>query len=344
VFAKQGLNDAWVKLSDWGGQLQVSGSRIALLSGGELWAKDGINGTWFKLGTGVEEFHHGGPKRDAAPFGPRIIGRTGSGTSATISWDVPLSDGGSPINGYVVTAAPGGSTVTVGAASRSASMGGLSPGATYSFSVRARNMVGLSAPAVVSVQGTKLTLAASSPVTYGSSTTVSGNLKTSAGVALPGRVVRVLAKPYGSASYSTVGTVTTNASGGYSVRLTPSKSTSYYASYAGGPSLMGRTSAVAAVSVRQSVSVALNDATATRAQTVYFSGVVAPNGSGHRIYLQRYANGAWSNVKSMTLHSTSRYRFAWKPTNSADYTFRVYRPARSGYAAGYSAGKRLTVA
>ena len=45
----------------------------------------------------------------------------------------------------------------------------------------------------------------------------------------------------------------------------------------------------------------------------------------------------------MKLYSTSSYNFAWKPTNTNDYSFRVHIPARTGYLAGYSPNRELVV-
>jgi hypothetical protein len=55
--AKAGLGDAWTTLGDLGGdQLQVAGTRIVASSGGTLWGKDGINGTWLRLADGVQDY------------------------------------------------------------------------------------------------------------------------------------------------------------------------------------------------------------------------------------------------------------------------------------------------
>lgn len=72
----------------------------------------------------------------------------GSG-QATVSWGVPLTNGGSAISGYTVTASPGGATVTV--TGTSATVTGLTSGTSYTFTVAANSTVGTgpaSAPTV----------------------------------------------------------------------------------------------------------------------------------------------------------------------------------------------------
>ncbi len=62
-----------------------------------------------------------------------------------LTWVVPASNGGSPITGYRISATPGGAFVTV-APGTSGVMPGLTNGTSYTFTVRAQNAVGLSAP------------------------------------------------------------------------------------------------------------------------------------------------------------------------------------------------------
>jgi Ricin-type beta-trefoil lectin domain/Concanavalin A-like lectin/glucanases superfamily/Fibronectin type III domain len=68
---------------------------------------------------------------------------------AAVSWGAPLTNGGSAVTGYTVTASPGGATVT--ATGTSATVTGLTSGTSYTFTVTANNAVGTgpaSAPTV----------------------------------------------------------------------------------------------------------------------------------------------------------------------------------------------------
>ncbi|WGX94628.1 fibronectin type III domain-containing protein [Nocardioides sp. L-11A] len=61
--------------------------------------------------------------------------------SATVAWTA--ADGnGSPVTGYTVTAAPGGRTATVDGSTTHATVTGLTNGTSYTFTVRATNVIG----------------------------------------------------------------------------------------------------------------------------------------------------------------------------------------------------------
>lgn len=77
------------------------------------------------------------------PGAPTSVSATaGTATgSAVISWNAAPTNG-SAISSYTAVASPGGRSAKVGGTSRKATISGLTPGATYSFKVTARNGVG----------------------------------------------------------------------------------------------------------------------------------------------------------------------------------------------------------
>jgi hypothetical protein len=82
-----------------------------------------------------------------------VTAAAGTG-QATVSWGAPLTNGGSAISGYTVTASPSGATVTV--TGTSATVTGLTSGTSYTFTVAAKNAVGTgpaSAPTVAVTAG-----------------------------------------------------------------------------------------------------------------------------------------------------------------------------------------------
>lgn len=74
------------------------------------------------------------------PAAPAAPAATAGNASASVSFQAPSSNGGSPITSYTVTASPGGATAS-GAASP-LTVSGLTNGTSYTFTVRATNAVG----------------------------------------------------------------------------------------------------------------------------------------------------------------------------------------------------------
>ncbi|OJT19628.1 hypothetical protein BO221_35265 [Archangium sp. Cb G35] len=76
------------------------------------------------------------------PSAPASVEATAGIRQATVTWSAPASTGGLSVQGYVVTATPGGASREVDAGSRGVTLGGLENGTAYTFSVSARNEVG----------------------------------------------------------------------------------------------------------------------------------------------------------------------------------------------------------
>lgn len=76
-----------------------------------------------------------------APGPPAQVTASGGAAQATVRWRAPAVTGDSPINGYTVIASPGGRTATTTGATQ-ATVVGLQPGSSYTFTVRATNAIG----------------------------------------------------------------------------------------------------------------------------------------------------------------------------------------------------------
>lgn len=83
-----------------------------------------------------------------APGGPASVTAVRNETSAVVSWQAPVSNGGAGIDGYNVSGSLGGTCSTTGL---TCTVVGLAPGSTNSFSVTAYNAAGTSATATSNV-------------------------------------------------------------------------------------------------------------------------------------------------------------------------------------------------
>jgi hypothetical protein len=76
------------------------------------------------------------------PGAPTGATATAGIASANVTWVPPADNGNSPLTGYRVTASPGGAIVDVNGTTTSATVGGLTHGGTYTFTVQAINVIG----------------------------------------------------------------------------------------------------------------------------------------------------------------------------------------------------------
>ena len=93
------------------------------------------------------------------PQQPTSVSATSrSNTSSLVSWSAPGFNGGSPITSYTVTSSPGGKTCTWTSGPLSCTVGGLTNGQGYTFTVVASNFNGDSASSVASSTATPSTV------------------------------------------------------------------------------------------------------------------------------------------------------------------------------------------
>ncbi len=85
-----------------------------------------------------------------APGAPASVTASAGKLAATVSWSSPSSNGGAAITGYTVTSSPDNKTCVWLSGPLSCTVGGLSAGVSYSFTVKATNAVGTGPPSAAS--------------------------------------------------------------------------------------------------------------------------------------------------------------------------------------------------
>ncbi len=84
------------------------------------------------------------------PAAPSSVKATVGATTATVTWAPPASNGGAAVASYSVSSTPSGLTAKVSATTRTATFAKLVPQRRYTFTVRATNAIGTSAPSKAS--------------------------------------------------------------------------------------------------------------------------------------------------------------------------------------------------
>lgn len=237
----------------------------------------------------------------------------------------------------------------------SADLTGLAPATTYNYrivatnadgTVNGANMTFTTAPAYA-IPG--ITIAASKrTVTFGRPTTISGTLTgaPNAGVAV---TLEENPHPYTGGFKPTGLTATTDASGNYSVIVSPAKSTRYRVTARDKKDKV--TSTEAAVRVRVKVTLRLSDRTPRIGQRVRFSGFVLPGHDGKVVRIQRRtAAGRWRTIATKTLvaakpvGATTRSKYAKRLRIRKNGTYRArVAPGDGDHIAGNSRRKRAVV-
>ncbi|TCM49371.1 uncharacterized protein DUF1906 [Kribbella sp. VKM Ac-2568] len=284
---------------------------------------------------------------------PAVTGfdATGSNTTATLRWTVPIGTKVSQIlvrrnTGTTPPALPtSGTTVYTGTAS-TAYVTGLANGASYTFRTWIKDNYGKYGPgADTYLAGTKVSIATTASVLiYTGSATLSTKVtRTDTGAAVAGVPVTLYSKAKNSTRWTTVGTTTSSATGDVTRVVKPAVSTSYMWGYNGSGDLLGSRSAAVMVEVRPAMSAYLSPAAIRLGATTSFYGYLNPPHTGMSVYLQRRSGTSWLNVANVKLSTNGRYAFGIKPTTRGTYTYRVVWYADADHQGTQTVSKVLTV-
>jgi uncharacterized protein YkwD len=191
-----------------------------------------------------------------------------------------------------------------------------------------------------------------SPIVYGSSTTVTGQVLfdnngqvtlTTSEVALQRRVRRAdgtwTSWTYIDAPHSTSGI------GGFQTfTVRPTRTSQFRIRHLGSGNFLPSVSPRVTITVRPKVTATLSSISAPLGTSVTLTGTATPNRAGAVATLQRRrADGTWANLKTTTVSTSSTYRFAIKPGSRGSFVYRVKIDGSMLYANGYSPKRTLTI-
>jgi hypothetical protein len=292
------------------------------------------------VGAGLPGTGSGTPR--SAPGAPAVGTVTAGDATALVRWTPPASDGGAAVSSYAVRAVPSGTVVTVPATARSVSVTPLANGVATTFTVTAVNAAGpglASAPSagVVPRQPGRLKVEANPAalVAYGTASTVDAALVV-AGVGIVNQPVELMAQVRPSTTWKRVATGTTGTNGRVRLRATFPANTALKLHHPAGP-VAAQDVAVRSVSVAPRLTRSVEASRIRLGRTVVVRGSVTPaQPKGAPVLLQRYVNGAWRNVASGRMNSTTGYGVSWRPGGTGAYTLRVVRPRTTTHAVGGS--------
>lgn len=174
-------------------------------------------------------------------------------------------------------------------------------------------------------------------VKFGGTVTLSGKL---AGSKIDGRTVTVRQDPFPVDGFANAGTVTTTATGDWSLILKPEANTRYQARSGNAES------AAVDVMVRPAISLKLSDRTPRRGQRVRFSGRLCPEHDGVAIALQRRTAKGWRTLARPVLTDvpgTACSSYARRVRVRRDGAYRVSFPGDAEHVAGASRVRRANV-
>lgn len=176
-------------------------------------------------------------------------------------------------------------------------------------------------------------------VRYGQSGKISGTVSP----AHLGGTVKLLQRPASSDEYTTAATANVGTGGKYEFTVSPSQKTTYQASWAGDVDHESATSGTVEISVRSTISFSTSASQVSRGNSCILSGRVNPGHSGQRATIQRKLSRGWSNLRTVTLDSHSRFSWSYTPPANGTYDLRAIFDGDDSHESATSSQVRVNV-
>jgi len=280
----------------------------------------------------------------AAPGAPKAVSASVAGsTSASVTW-LPGDSGTAPISGYTVTSSPGHKTATVGGGTTVATVKGLKPGTSYTFTVTAANRVDSGSPSAASdvvtpLYATSVATGAVAAVTPGQAATISATLTGPDG-ALAGQTVELDRQVSGGWQERAVGT--TSEAGKVSFTRHPHRNTTWRVFFRGATPFAGSSTTVFG-RVRPTVTASFQTSDLQVGRWAELSGVITPRTAGITVTREVLVGGRWQTTQHKVL-TAGAYHFAFRARTAGEEKIRVVASAAGGRSAAHSRPLTLHIA
>ena len=281
----------------------------------------------------------------SAPGVPASVHVAPGVSSASVTWR-PADAGTSPLSSYVVTVARAdGSdaprTITMSNYHVSTVITGLSPTVPYAVTVVARNAVGTGTPSsaktVVPQYPTAASMSAPAIVRYGQAAPVTALfVRADNHTPLANARVNIAMRPHGGSTWTSYGSLVTDATGHVARTFVPRRNDDIRFSYSGATGF-APASVIKTVLVRPIVAAHLSAASVRVNHSVVMSGSVTPGVAGVRVVSEVYRAGHWKVLQVGRTGANGGFRFVLTPRLRGTATYRVVLAATSRLA-GFSSG------
>jgi bacillolysin len=280
---------------------------------------------------------------ETGPTAPQNFTITGGYKQIRMRWSTPASDGGHPINSYVLIVTPMSSIgvdnfLPLPPGSRDVTIVDLPAGKTLTFGLMAVTEAGNSAVVSHTLKGTRLSLATASTVPYKRRTHLTGHLTLTDGTAIAGRTITLYRKLSGQTAYHALESKLTGSAGTATFTPLQSRHAWYFVAFpANSTVLLGSHSTAHKVLLAHRLKFTADDLSVRVGHPVHFAGRVFPRDRATATLQRRRVSATtWKTFATVGLTSKGRFKLAWTPRGGADFAWRVVVKKSKSLARGVS--------